>query len=74
MNFYGDDVLPTLQTVAAVTLLRNDGPDFRVRVVNVVDRMVLQPQSEHRHGLMEHDFDALLGHDGTPQWLHQQVR
>src|SRR6202022_2469130 len=42
--------VPTLETMAAVTLLRSYVPDIRIRVVNVVDLMVLQPQSEHPHG------------------------
>ena len=52
--------VPTLETLAAVTLLRNYIPDIRIRVVNVVDLMVLQPQSEHPHGLENRDFDALF--------------
>ena len=52
--------MPTLETLAAVTLLRTYVPDIRIRVVNVVDLMVLQPQSEHPHGLTDHDFDALF--------------
>jgi xylulose-5-phosphate/fructose-6-phosphate phosphoketolase len=52
--------VPTLETLAAVTLLREYAPDLRVRVVNVVDLMALQPQSEHPHGLDDPDFDALF--------------
>jgi xylulose-5-phosphate/fructose-6-phosphate phosphoketolase len=52
--------VPTLETLAAVTLLRAYIPDIRIRVVNVVDLMVLQPQSEHPHGLGEPDFDELF--------------
>jgi xylulose-5-phosphate/fructose-6-phosphate phosphoketolase len=52
--------VPTLETLAAVTLLRGYAPDLRVRVVNVVDLMVLQPPGEHPHALSDHDFDALF--------------
>jgi xylulose-5-phosphate/fructose-6-phosphate phosphoketolase len=52
--------VPTLECLAAVTLLRGFIPDIRIRVVNVVDLMVLQPQSEHPHGLSDRDFDALF--------------
>jgi xylulose-5-phosphate/fructose-6-phosphate phosphoketolase len=52
--------VPTLETLAAVTLLRAKIPDIRIRVVNVVDLMVLQPQSEHPHGLEDQDFDELF--------------
>src|ERR1700747_2586840 len=50
--------VPTLETLAAVTLLREYVPDIRVRVVNVVDLMVLQSQTEHPHELEDQDFDA----------------
>ena len=52
--------VPTLETLAAVTLLREYVPDIRIRVVNVVDLMTLQPQDEHPHGLEDQDFDALF--------------
>ena len=52
--------VPTLETLAAVTLLREYVPDIRIRVVNVVDLMALQPQTEHPHGLEDQDFDALF--------------
>ncbi len=55
--------VPTLETLAAVTLLRGYIPDIRIRVVNVVDLMVLQPLSEHPHGLQEQDFDELFTTD-----------
>ena len=55
--------VPTLETLAAVTLLRAYVPDIRVRVVNVVDLMALQPQSEHPHGLEDRDFDELFTTD-----------
>ena len=52
--------VPTLEALAAVLLLREYVPDILIRVVNVVDLMVLQPQSEHSHGLQDHAFDALF--------------
>ena len=52
--------VPTLETLAAAQLLRDYAPDLRVRVVNVVDLMALQPQSAHPHGLGDRDFDALF--------------
>ncbi|MEO5865680.1 MAG: phosphoketolase family protein [Sphingomonas sp.] len=52
--------VPTLEALAAVSLLRDYVPDLRVRVVNVVDLMVLQPQTEHPHGLDDRAFDALF--------------
>jgi xylulose-5-phosphate/fructose-6-phosphate phosphoketolase len=55
--------VPTLETLAAVTLLRGYVPDIRIRVVNVVDLMVLEPQSEHPHGLEDQDFDELFTTD-----------
>jgi xylulose-5-phosphate/fructose-6-phosphate phosphoketolase len=55
--------VPTLETLAAVTLLRQYVPDIRIRVVNVVDLMTLQPSSEHPHGLVDEDFDALFTRD-----------
>ena len=55
--------VPTLEVLAAVTLLRADIPDIRIRVVNVVDLMTLQPRSEHPHGLEDMDFDALFTTD-----------
>ncbi len=71
--------VPTLETLAAVTLLRDYAPDIRIRVVNVVDLMVLQPQSEHPHGLGDQDFDALFTPDrpvifafhGYPAMIHK---
>jgi xylulose-5-phosphate/fructose-6-phosphate phosphoketolase len=71
--------VPTLETLAAVTLLRNYVPGIRIRVVNVVDLMVLQPQSEHPHGLGDRDFDALFTPDrpvifafhGYPAMIHK---
>lgn len=55
--------VPTLETLAAVSILREHLPDLKVRVVNVVDLMKLQPQSEHPHGLSDDAFDALFTRD-----------
>lgn len=52
--------VPTLETIAAVQLLRVHLPELKVRVINVVDLMTLQPQSEHPHGLHDKDFDLLF--------------
>ncbi len=52
--------VPTLEALAAVTLLRQYVPDIRVRVVNVVDLMTLQPSTEHPHGLVDEEFDELF--------------
>jgi len=52
--------VPTLEILAAVSILRQELPKLKVRVVNVVDLMKLQPQSEHPHGLSDDDFDALF--------------
>jgi xylulose-5-phosphate/fructose-6-phosphate phosphoketolase len=52
--------VPTMETLAAVMLLRERVPDLRMRVVNVVDLMALQPQSEHPHGLADEDFDRIF--------------
>jgi xylulose-5-phosphate/fructose-6-phosphate phosphoketolase len=52
--------VPTLEALAAVTLLREYVPDIRIRVVNVVDLMTLQPQTQHPHGLEDRDFDELF--------------
>ena len=71
--------VPTLECLAAVSMLREFVPDIRIRVVNVVDLMVLQPQSEHPHGLSERDFEALFTADkpvifafhGYPSLIHK---
>jgi xylulose-5-phosphate/fructose-6-phosphate phosphoketolase len=71
--------VPTLETLAAVKLLRDYVPDIRIRVVNVVDLMVLEPQSEHPHGLSDRDFDELFTIDrpvifafhGYPALIHR---
>ena len=71
--------VPTLETMAAVDLLRRHLPDLRVRVINVVDLMRLQPASEHPHGLTDANFDALFttnkpvifAYHGYPTLIHQ---
>ncbi len=71
--------IPTLETLAAVDLLRRLFPELRVRVVNVVDLMRLQQSSEHPHGLADRDFDALFTTDkpvifafhGYPYLIHR---
>jgi xylulose-5-phosphate/fructose-6-phosphate phosphoketolase len=55
--------VPTLETLAAVSLLREHLPDLKIRVINVVDLMKLQPNTEHPHGLSDPDFDALFTKD-----------
>jgi xylulose-5-phosphate/fructose-6-phosphate phosphoketolase len=57
--------IPTLETLAAVDLLRIHLPDLKIRVINVVDLMRLEPESEHPHGLSDRDYDALFTTD-TP--------
>jgi xylulose-5-phosphate/fructose-6-phosphate phosphoketolase len=52
--------VPTMETLAAVDILRQKFPDLKIRVVNVVDLMKLQPSSEHPHGLSDRDFDMLF--------------
>lgn len=71
--------VPTLETLAAVSILRDLFPDLRVRVVNVVDLMGLQPDSEHPHGLSDQDFDTIFTRDkpiifayhGYPWLIHR---
>ena len=71
--------VPTLETLAAVKLLRQHAPELKIRVVNVVDLMTLQPPSEHPHGLADRDFDALFTVDkpiifafhGYPWLIHR---
>jgi xylulose-5-phosphate/fructose-6-phosphate phosphoketolase len=71
--------IPTLETLAAAALLREYLPDLRVRVVNVVDLMRLQPESEHPHGLPDAEFDALFttsqpvifAYHGYPWLIHR---
>jgi xylulose-5-phosphate/fructose-6-phosphate phosphoketolase len=71
--------VPTLETLAAAAILRERVPDLRVRVVNVVDLMRLQPESEHPHGLSDHEFDAhfttdrpiVFAYHGYPWLIHR---
>jgi xylulose-5-phosphate/fructose-6-phosphate phosphoketolase len=71
--------IPTMETLAAVDLLRQHFPDLKVRVVNVVNLMSLQPASEHPHGLSDKDFDSLFTTDkpiifafhGYPWLIHR---
>jgi xylulose-5-phosphate/fructose-6-phosphate phosphoketolase len=70
---------PTLETLAAVSLLREHLPQLKVRVVNVVDLMRLQPESEHPHGMSDAEFDALFttsapvifAYHGYPWLIHR---
>ena len=55
--------VPTLETLAAVSILRENLPELKIRVVNVVDLMKLQPEKEHPHGLSDADFDTLFTRD-----------
>jgi xylulose-5-phosphate/fructose-6-phosphate phosphoketolase len=71
--------VPTLETLAAAAILRERLPDLKVRVVNVVDLMRLQPESEHPHGLPDAEFDSLFSTDrpivfayhGYPWLIHR---
>jgi xylulose-5-phosphate/fructose-6-phosphate phosphoketolase len=71
--------IPTLETVAAADILRRRLPDLKVRVVNVVDIMRLQPDSEHPHGLSDREFDSIFTKDkpvifayhGYPWLIHR---
>src|SRR5439155_6772930 len=71
--------IPTLETLAAVDILRRRLPELRVRLVNVVDLMRLQPRSEHPHGLPDSEFDGLFTADrpvvfafhGYPTLIHR---
>lgn len=73
--------VPTLEALAAVTLLRDYAPDLRLRVVNVVDLMVLQAPAEHPHGLPDSTFEELFPPDtpvifafhGYPALVHRLV-
>jgi xylulose-5-phosphate/fructose-6-phosphate phosphoketolase len=73
--------VPTLEVMAAVDLLHGLLPDLKVRVVNVVDLMTLEPKSQHPHGLSEADFDALFttsapvifAYHGYPALIHRLV-
>jgi Phosphoketolase len=55
--------VPTLETLAAVSILRKHLPDLKIRVINVVDLMKLEPNTEHPHGLSDQEFDALFTKD-----------
>jgi len=71
--------IPTLETLAAVDLLRQHFPDIKLRVVNVVDLMTLQPSSEHPHGISDYEFDSMFTTDkpiifayhGYPTLIHR---
>ncbi len=71
--------VPTLETLAAVELLRSHAPDLKIRVINVVDLMTLQPPEEHPHGLSGKEFDTLFTTDkpiifayhGYPWLIHR---
>ena len=71
--------VPTLETLAAVEILRQHVPDLKIRVINVVDLMTLQPEKEHPHGLSDEAFDALFTRDkpiifafhGYPYLIHR---
>ena len=71
--------VPTLETLAAVDLLRRLTPDLKIRVVNVVDLMTLEPPTEHPHGLSDREFDAIFTADkpivfafhGYPWLIHR---
>jgi xylulose-5-phosphate/fructose-6-phosphate phosphoketolase len=71
--------VPTLETLAAVDLLRKALPELKIRVVNVVDLMTLQPNDQHPHGLSDRDFDSLFTRDrpvifayhGYPYLIHR---
>ncbi|WP_352719903.1 phosphoketolase family protein [Mesorhizobium sp. M0491] len=71
--------VPTLETLAAVQILKHHAPDLRIRVVNAVDLMTLQPKEHHPHGLSDRDFDALFTKDkpvifayhGYPWTIHR---
>ena len=73
--------VPTLETLAAVSILREHLPDLKIRVINVVDLMKLQPSTEHPHGLSDQDFDALFTKDkpivfafhGYPWLVHRMT-
>ena len=62
--------VPTLETLAAVDMLRQQFPELKVRVINVVDLMKLQPQSEHPHGMSDKDFDVLFTKDKPIIFAH----
>ena len=71
--------VPTLETIAAVQILREHLPDIKIRVINVVDLLALQPEIEHPHGFTDNDFDMLFTKDkpiifafhGYPYLIHR---
>jgi xylulose-5-phosphate/fructose-6-phosphate phosphoketolase len=71
--------VPTLETLAAVSILRRELPELKIRVINVVDLMKLEPDTEHPHGLRDSDFDTLFTRDrpvifafhGYPWLIHR---
>jgi len=71
--------VPTMETLAAVKILRGEFPELKMRVINVVDLMRLQSTSEHPHGLSDRDFDMLFTQDkpvifayhGYPAMIHR---
>src|ERR1700756_3294589 len=71
--------IPTLETLATVDLLRQHFPDIKVRVVNVVDLMTIQPSTEHPHGLSDREFDSIFtinkpvifAYHGYPWLIHR---
>lgn len=73
--------VPTMETLAAVEILREQIPELRIRVINVVDLMTLQPETEHPHGLSDKEFDVLFTKDkpiifafhGYPWLIHRMT-
>ncbi|HEY3370877.1 MAG TPA: phosphoketolase family protein [Prolixibacteraceae bacterium] len=73
--------VPTLETLAAVSILREHLPDLKIRMINIVDLMKLEPHSEHPHGLSDQEFDALFTTDkpivfafhGYPWLIHRMT-
>jgi xylulose-5-phosphate/fructose-6-phosphate phosphoketolase len=71
--------VPTLETLAAVDLLRRHFPDIKIRVVNILDLMTIQPSTEHPHGLSDREFDSIFTTDkpvifafhGYPWLIHR---
>lgn len=71
--------VPTMETLAAIDLLRQHVPDLKIRFINVIDLMVLQPQSEHPHGLSDKEYDEMFTIDkpiifafhGYPWLIHR---
>ena len=71
--------IPTLETLAAVEILREQAPDLKIRVINIVNLMKLQPQNEHPHGLSDQEFDTIFTTDkpiifafhGYPWLIHR---